>query len=66
MVRGLFPLFLGLTALYSFGLQVAGAPSVSITLPRDISSEAVQIRYFLRGPFGGYGGYVKQQIGLHS
>jgi len=70
VVRGLFPLFLGLTALYSFGLQtlpkVAGAPSVSITLPRDISSEAVQIRYFLRGPFGGYGGYVKQQIGLHS
>jgi len=63
VVRGLFPLFLGLTALYSFGLQtlpkVAGAPSVSITLPRDISSEAVQIRYFLRGPFGGYGGYVK-------
>jgi hypothetical protein len=29
-------------------------------------SETVQIIYFMVGPFGGYGGYTKQQVGLQS
>src|SRR5438067_7704659 len=42
------------------------APHVSIALPDDVASETVQIRYFLTGPFGGYGGYLKQETGGHS
>ena len=42
------------------------APHVSIALPDDVASETVQIRYFLTGPFGGYGGYLKQETGRHS
>ena len=41
-------------------------PSVSISLPPDVLSETVQISYFLIGPFGGYGGYVKQQADMQS
>ena len=41
-------------------------PSVSLALPADVPSETVQISYFLRGPFGGYGSYTKQQPGLSS
>ncbi len=40
--------------------------SISIALPADFPSETVQISYFLRGPFGGSGGYVKQQAGVGS
>lgn len=41
-------------------------PSVSVLLPANISSETVQISYFLIGPFGGYGDYTRQQPGLRS
>ena len=34
-------------------------PSVSVLLPANISSETVQISYFLIGPFGGYGDYTR-------
>lgn len=42
------------------------SPTVLISLPTDIASENVQIIYFMTGPFGGYGGYVKPQRDLHS
>jgi hypothetical protein len=35
------------------------SPTVSISLPTDIPSEAVQIRYFMVGSFGGYGGFIE-------
>jgi hypothetical protein len=41
-------------------------PSVFISLPTNVPSETVQISYFLRGPFGGYGGYAAQRTGVHS
>ena len=30
-------------------------------MPTGTTSEAVQINYFMGGPFGGYGGYVKSE-----
>jgi hypothetical protein len=39
---------------------------VSISLPSNVPSETVQISYYLLGPFGGYGGYVVQQVGVSS
>ena len=33
--------------------------TVSISLPADIPSETVQIRYFMSGSFGGYGGFIE-------
>jgi hypothetical protein len=41
-------------------------PSVTIALPNGVHSEVVQIRYFMSGSFGGYGGYVKSERGLTS
>jgi hypothetical protein len=41
-------------------------PSVSISLPPDIPSATVQIRYFMVGAFGGYGGYIGNQPDLDS
>jgi hypothetical protein len=46
--------------------KAADLPSVSISLPPNTPSETVQVSYFLRGPFGGYGGYAAQHAGLHS
>jgi len=70
VVRGLIAVLLGIACFQLFGMQslpkVEGARSISITFPEDIPSEAVEIRYFLRGPFGGYSSYVKQQPKLHS
>jgi hypothetical protein len=40
------------------GLAAQDHPRVSLLLPSGIASEAVQIEYFLTGPFGGYGGFV--------
>ena len=37
----------------------ANSPSVSLSLPGDIPSETVQIRYFMTGAFGGYGGFIE-------
>jgi hypothetical protein len=41
-------------------------PQVSINLPSDFQSENVRINYFMVGPFGGYGGVLKQQRNLHA
>src|SRR5579862_449284 len=41
-------------------------PSISISLPSEIQSDTVQISYFLRGSFGGFGSYVKPTSGVHS
>jgi hypothetical protein len=37
----------------------ANSPIVSISLPANIPSEPVQIRYFLTGSFGGYGSFIE-------
>jgi hypothetical protein len=37
----------------------ATLPTVSISLPANIPSETVEIRYLLIGPFGGYGGFIE-------
>src|SRR5215469_13000603 len=36
-------------------------PKISLALPVGTVSEAVQIEYFLTGPFGGYGGFVRAE-----
>jgi hypothetical protein len=36
-------------------------PKVSLMLPTGIASETVHIEYFLTGPFGGYGGFVRAE-----
>jgi hypothetical protein len=41
-------------------------PMVKLSLPTGTASGAVQINYFMGGPFGGYGGYVKQEKGLRE
>jgi hypothetical protein len=41
-------------------------PMVSLRLPSGVASESVDIRYFMVGPFGGYGGFVKAEKGLSS
>jgi hypothetical protein len=42
-------------------VEAQDRPKVSLRLPPGIASETVQIEYFLRGPFGGYGGYVRAE-----
>jgi hypothetical protein len=37
----------------------ATLPTVSISLPANIPSETVQIRYLMSGQFGGYGGFIE-------
>lgn len=37
------------------------SPSVKISVPTEVSCEQLQIIYFMRGPFGGYGGHVEQK-----
>ncbi len=44
----------------------AKIPHIIIALPADIPSEKIEIRYFLTGPFGGYGDSVNKQPNLHS
>lgn len=41
-------------------------PLVSLFLPRGYQSEKVQVRYFMLGRFGGYGGYVEDQADRRS
>ena len=70
MVGSFFAILVGLASLLTPAEQPPTnpelLPSVSISLPPDILSETVQISYFLIGPFGGYGGYVKQQADVQS
>jgi hypothetical protein len=44
----------------------ATLPTVSISLPANIPSETVEIRYLLIGPFGGYGGYIEPRPGQRA
>jgi hypothetical protein len=41
-------------------------PKVLLTLPSGVASETVQIDYFLTGPFGGYGGFVRAERNIAS
>jgi len=41
--------------------QDVQGPVVSLLLPPGIASETVQIEYFMIGPFGGYGGFIKAE-----
>ena len=42
----------------------ASLPAVSISLPANVPSETVQIRYFMSGSFGGYGGLIEPEPNL--
>ncbi len=42
-------------------VEAQDRPKVSLRLPSGIASETVQIDYFLTGPFGGYGGFVRAE-----
>ena len=42
----------------------ASLPAVSISLPANVPSETVQIRYFMSGSFGGYGGLIEPKPNL--
>jgi hypothetical protein len=42
-------------------VEAQDRPKVSLTLPLGIASETVQIDYYLTGPFGGYGGFVRAE-----
>lgn len=44
--------------------QADDLPFVFIALPQNVPSETVEISYHLVGPFGGYGGYAAQQVGV--
>jgi len=65
-------ILLGVAAVLSqvaFAVQPSGEnplPAVSISLPLDVLSETVQIHYFMTGPFGGYGGFVKAEQNVHA
>lgn len=41
-------------------------PRISIALPQDVPSETVHIHYFMTGPFGGVGGFVRQERNVHA
>ena len=70
MIRCIFSMALVISAFISPTAktppQSDDFPSVTLVLPADVPSETVQISYFLRGPFGEYGTYTKQQPGLSS
>jgi hypothetical protein len=64
-----------LLAVAALALQVAFAlepsderplPRISISLPPDVLSETVDIHYFMTGPFGGYGGFLRPQRDVHA
>lgn len=46
--------------------QTGDSPFISILLPPSVPSETVQISYFLRGSFGGYGDYVRSKSDVTS
>jgi len=70
MMRSIFTSLLVMSGLLLFqpqnGSNQPDLPSVSVSLPANVSSETVQIFYFLIGPFGGNGTYTEQRPGLHS
>jgi hypothetical protein len=44
----------------------APAPKVLLSLPAGIPSETIQIRYFMTGPFGGYGMFINAAKGVST
>ena len=49
----------------ALGQDEAGVqlPTITLSLPPEVSSAAAQINYFMTGPFGGYGQLVRLQNG---
>ena len=45
---------------------LAEAPQLTILLDPVIKSETVEVQYMLEGKFGGFGGFVEKQSGLHE
>ena len=43
------------------GGEAPRLPRISLVLPAGVASETLQISYFMSGPFGGYGGFVKTE-----
>lgn len=39
-------------------------PTITLSLPADVSTEHAQINYFMTGPFGGYGKFVNTNKGI--
>lgn len=70
MLYCVLAILLAMTASRSPAVQAPSdstpSPSVSISLPQGIPSETVQIAYHMYGPFGGYGGYARQEAGQRS
>jgi hypothetical protein len=68
VIRCIFAVLIGMAALLprtsQTPTQAEVLPVVSISLPPTVPSETVQISYFLRGPFGGYGSFVAQRTGV--
>jgi hypothetical protein len=54
------------TYLFPVLLTAQTAPVVSIELPPEVRSEAVQIKYSMTGSFGGVGGYIDPKPGLRT
>jgi len=59
MWRGYLALVALLTSVPT--VEAQARPQILLTLPSGIASETVQIDYFLTGPFGGYGGFVRAE-----
>jgi hypothetical protein len=70
MCRFVLGMISALGALYLWAAQTPGnlenSPSILMSLPPEIPSEDVAIRYFMTGPFGGYGSFVEPKSSLHS
>lgn len=56
-----FVLFIGVAPAATN--QNVTSPQVSLALPPGIAPETVQINYFMVGPFGGYGSFVRAENG---
>lgn len=55
-----FVFAVGVSAGVARGQQIEAGemPRVVFTLPADVAPQKVEIRYFMRGEFGGYGSFV--------
>src|SRR6185369_6396551 len=45
-------------------LCVAQTPVITLDLPQGIPSDKVQVQYFMAGPFGGYGNFIRPTANL--
>jgi hypothetical protein len=46
--------------------ELRNGPLISLYLSQGFPSEKVQLRYFLEGPFGGYGSFVQAEAGRQT